>query len=126
MATPLESVLLVESDTDNRDMYAEWLTLAGFRVLTADNALDALSLAPRVEVIVTSMRLRGGMDGAELAEHVRADDGSKAILIVTASVFLDEEKRGQRAGADAVLAKPCLPHTLADEIRRVLTIKHAA
>jgi CheY-like chemotaxis protein len=65
-------VLVVEDEVLVRDMIVHELTLAGFEVLEAGSAEDALALlkAERIDLLFTDIRLPG-MDGWQLAEHIR-------------------------------------------------------
>lgn len=62
-------------------------------------------------------------DGADFEAHVRhliAAGLEVSIARVTENGTTSEIDRAMRAGCTSVLVKPCLPHTLLDEIRRVL------
>ena len=66
-------VLVVEDEVLVRDMIVHELTLAGFEVLEAGSAEDAIALLPnaeRIDLLFTDIRLPG-MDGWQLAEHIR-------------------------------------------------------
>jgi two-component system cell cycle response regulator DivK len=115
-------VLLVQPHDDTRQMYAEFLLHHGFSVFERANGDDALKVAPLADVIVTGIRLNGGIDGVELVARVRDDDRTKRtpIIVLTASVTADERSRAKQAGCDVFLPKPCLPVELLREVRRVL------
>jgi CheY-like chemotaxis protein len=55
---------LVEDDREGRQLYAEWLEHAGFRVEQAHNGLQALERAfdLRPDVVVTDLNIPG-IDG---------------------------------------------------------------
>ena len=116
------TVLLVEDSQDDRQMYAEYLRVCGFRTIEVDNTSDGLALAPTADVIVTGIRVRGPFDGVELVRRLRQDPRmrGKLILVLTASVFEPDPRRAHAAGCDVFLAKPCLPDTLVSEIRGAL------
>jgi CheY-like chemotaxis protein len=103
-------------------MYAQFLRAVGFAAIEVDNAADGLALAPTVDVIVTEMRVPGAFDGLELVRRLRAnpETASKPIIVLTASAFAKDERNAQSAGCDLFLTKPCLPETLATELRRAL------
>ncbi len=116
--------LLVDRDPDTRKMYAESLRLSGFtRIDEADDGRDALAkaLERHPDVIVTETRLPG-INGFDLCTLVRRDTSTSLIpiIFVTGDPLETDLKRARRAGADAVLTKPCLPEVLLGEIRRLL------
>ncbi len=85
------------------------------------------TLARLPDVIVTETRLPG-ISGYELCRLLRQDalTRSTPIVVVTGDAFEAAIARAQRAGANAVLVKPCLPERLADEISRVLSSESEA
>ena len=115
-------MLLVESRRDDRHMYAEYLRICGFHPLEADTTDAALLHAERAQVIVTGVRVDGSFDGLELVRRLRADERtqSKPIIVLTAWAFEPSGQQAFAAGCDVFLTKPCLPETLATEIRRAL------
>jgi CheY-like chemotaxis protein len=119
------TVLLVESRRDDRNMYAEYLRLLGFRLLESDTTDEALLQAPRSQVIVTGVRVNGSFDGLELVRRLRADERtqSKPIIVLTACAFEPSRQMAVAAGCDVFLIKPCLPETLVTEIRRAVRLR---
>jgi CheY-like chemotaxis protein len=118
-------VLLVDSVKDNRAMYAEFLRAAGFHPIETDNASDALALAVTADAIVTGIRLSGPFDGLELVRRLRADGRTerKPTIVLTACALEEDEQRARAAGCDVFLTKPCLPETLASELRRAMGMR---
>jgi CheY-like chemotaxis protein len=116
-------VLIVDDNRDTREMYLESLRADGFEPRTATNGKDALRMARTFHpsVIVTDLRLHGKIDGVELTRRLRADARTVEIrvIILTGVTFGDERERAEASGVDAFVLKPCLPNTLASEIRRV-------
>jgi CheY-like chemotaxis protein len=104
-------------------MYSESLRADGFELRTASNGKDALRTARTFlpSVIVTDLRLHGGIDGLELIRQLRADNRTEEIPIImlTGATFGDERERAEASDIDAIVIKPCLPDMLASEIRRV-------
>jgi two-component system OmpR family response regulator len=116
-------VLIVDDNRDTREMYSESLRADGFELRTASNGKDAIRAARTFLpcVIVTDLRLDGRIDGVELIRQLRADHRTEEIRIImlTGAVFGEERERAEASGIDAFVVKPCLPDTLASEIRRV-------
>ena len=115
-------VLLVDDSLDTREMYGEYLTFQGFRVVTACNGQEALVAAqeqcPAVILMDLAMPL---MDGWEAIRRLRADPLTADIPIVALSAHaFDAPDRAREAGADLCLTKPCLPPQVARVVRAML------
>jgi CheY-like chemotaxis protein len=122
-ASGLRRVLIVDDDRDTREMYSESLSADGFDIMSASSGEEALRLSCKTQptVVVTDLRLKGKMDGLELARRLRADrrtSGARIILLTGAS-WGGERQHAEAAGCDRFLLKPCLPNTLASEIRNL-------
>ena len=123
-------VLIVDDDRDTREMYSESLKADGFDILAASSGEEALRLASdrAPTVVVTDLRLRGRIDGLELARRLRADKRtSKArIILLTGASLGAERQHAEAAGCDRFIEKPCLPDALASEIRRLASSSREA
>jgi CheY-like chemotaxis protein len=119
------AVLLVDSDEDGREMYAEYLRIQGFRVQTATTTDDAFSRASEVDVVVTGIRVGGSYEGVELVRRLRTDDATRRvpIVVLTACVSKSDQERAEAAGCNVFLRKPCLPERLADEVRSLIAAR---
>ena len=122
------SVLIVHAASDDREMYAEYLTAEGFRVIEAATTDAALPLVADVDLVVTGLLVPGSIDPIDLITMIRQDKRSatKSVIVLTASTFSHRHERARRAGADVVLLKPCLPNVLASEIRQLMTHRQTA
>jgi CheY-like chemotaxis protein len=120
--SPRSTVLLVESDDDNREMYAECLRRYGFTILTADTTDEGLRCASDADVIVTEIRVSGSFDGVDLVSRLRHADATKQkpIIVLTACTFEPDRQRVYAAGCDVLLSKPCLPEQLASAISGIV------
>jgi two-component system, cell cycle response regulator DivK len=127
-------VLIVDRDADTRKLYAEYLNMsASCSVDEAEDGREALAKAitRHPDVVVTETRLPG-LSGFDLCALLRRDSTTTniPIIVVTGDAQDADVKRAQRAGADRVLIKPCLPDLLLNEIRRVTTrsgeLRHGA
>ena len=115
------SVLLVEDDRAGRQLYAEWLTHAGFQVEQAHNGLQALERAFEhvPDIVVTDLNIPG-IDGFELTRRLKQDRRTSRVPVVAMTgyaAFAADPSRARRAGCDAVLQKPCSPEDFEDTIR---------
>ncbi len=118
-------VMVVEDDPNCREMYAHYLGASGLRVLEAANGLQAIEKAASLlpDVIVLDMELPA-LDGWAVMARVKNDEATRhiRILIITGHSRAGDAKRAREAGCASMLLKPCLPHVLLDEVRRVLTL----
>jgi CheY-like chemotaxis protein len=117
-ARPL--VLLVEDDRDSRLLLAERLEDAGFRVEQAHNGLQALERAFDLlpDAMLTDLNIPG-IDGYELTRRLKTDPRTASIPVIAVTgyaPFAQDPARGERAGCDVVLSKPCDP----DRLMRIL------
>jgi CheY-like chemotaxis protein len=115
--------LLVDRDADTRRIYAEYLKRSFCIIEEADDGRAALAkaISGRPDIIVTETQLPG-MSGLDLCSLLRQDAATRAIpiVVVTSDVFEVDLTRAWKAGADAVLAKPCRPEALLAEIQSLL------
>jgi two-component system cell cycle response regulator DivK len=121
-------VLIVDDAKDNREGYAQYLQFCGFRTAEAETGLDALTEALRThpDVILLDMRLPG-IDGVEVTRRLRAGGfESTPIIALSACVTEADIAAALASGCDAFLAKPCLPETVVDEIKRQLETRKTA
>jgi CheY-like chemotaxis protein len=119
---PTQTILLVEPDADGRQMYTDYFAHHGFRVLSATTGRDALMLAPRVDAIVTEIRLAGELDAIEFMSELKQSAATSDIplIVVTSRAWNTDRERAQRAGCDLFLSKPCLPSDLVRSVRRLI------
>ena len=117
-------VLIVEDQSDLRQLYAEHLSLSGFDVLEAGNGADAIraTAASLPDVVLMDLSLPV-VDGWEATRRLKADTQTAHIPVValTAHDGAGELKRATDAGCDWFVPKPCPPDALITELRRVLT-----
>jgi two-component system CheB/CheR fusion protein len=116
-------ILLVDDDTDTRDMYGFALGVRGFRVLGAANAAAgmALAIAERPDVVVSDFTLPGD-DGFVLAARLRgtAALAGTRLILVSGRAFTGGSGDQALQLFDRVLMKPVLPDHLIDEILPLL------
>lgn len=116
-------ILIAEDQADLRQLYVQELTMSGFDVIEAENGADAIShTADRTPDVVLMDLSLPIMDGWEATRRLKADARTAHIPVValTAHDGSGELQRATRAGCDWFVPKPCLPHDLIEEVRRVL------
>jgi CheY-like chemotaxis protein len=121
---PHGTVLLLNFNVDEREMYRHALVAAGYEVIVCVDPYDVLAVAARrPDALVTRiLQPNCSMDGIELIRHVRLDSPSSAMrIIVTASLVensrLDEARD---AGCDECLLLPSSPQVVVEVLRRAL------
>jgi two-component system cell cycle response regulator DivK len=113
--------LIVDRHSDTRQMYAEDLKLASWKIEEADNGHDAWAkaVARHHDVIVTETRLPllSGYDLCRMLKQHRIT-AAVPIVCVTGDASEPDVARAREAGADSVLIKPCFPDRLVIELNR--------
>jgi two-component system, cell cycle response regulator DivK len=117
------TVLIVDDYQDSCEMYAAYLTFAGFRALKARDGFEALRLAAdgRPDVILMDLNLPG-IDGFEVTRRLKADARTANIPVValTAHAFPSQVESLRHRGFVRLLLKPCPPDDLLQEINRLV------
>jgi len=101
-------ILVVEDNTDSRDILAKLLRMSGYEVISASNGESgyAAALNEVPDLIITDINMPV-MDGIQLLKKVRSDEvlSKTAVLVVTAFGG-NAAREAIEAGADASTAKP--------------------
>lgn len=102
-------VLVVDDDTDNRDLMERLLREAGFAVQVAASGAEGIEFFQiwRPQFVWTDLRMPG-MDGIEMTRHIRKLDGGSEVKIaaLSASAELTERARAMAASMDDFVRKP--------------------
>jgi two-component system, cell cycle sensor histidine kinase and response regulator CckA len=116
-----ETILLVEDEPPVRQLFANALTRAGYRVYEARNGQEAVVIyeqhADAIELLLTDMRMPY-MGGADLARELQAKNPNLKLLCISGYPGVDQEQ----LGAD-FLAKPFSRDDLLAKVREVLDRK---
>ena len=119
----MATVLVVEDETDIREVLRRYLERAGYAVLTTGAGAEALRLVETAEVDLLVLDLGlPDVEGTEVLAAVRAA-GRLPVLVLTARSTVDDRIRGLRAGADDYVTKPFSP---AEVVLRVAAILQRA
>jgi CheY-like chemotaxis protein len=116
-------VLVVDDYAEGREVCAEYLAFRGYRVVTAEDGVDALAKTREMlpDVILMDLSLPR-LDGWEASRQIKADERTRHIPIIalTAHALSSARDRALEAGCESVVTKPCLPRDLEAEVRRQL------
>jgi two-component system, cell cycle response regulator DivK len=119
-----ELILVVDDFQDAREMYAEYLTYAGYLVATAANGAEAvekaLSERPKAILMDLSMPL---LNGWEATRILKADERTREIPVLALSgheIGSQQVKNAEEAGCDDFLLRPCPPEDVEQRLRRLL------
>jgi two-component system cell cycle response regulator DivK len=119
------TVLLVEDNADNQEIYRLILLHHGFAVLQAWDGEGGVRMArshtPDLILMDLTMPL---IDGLEATRRLKADPATSRIPVIALTAHAESEDRAaaEAAGCVSFLAKPVAPNLVAVEVRRVLGI----
>jgi len=117
------TVLVVDDVNDVTDMISLFLKHAGYHVVTAERATEALKLAGerKFDLIISDIGMPE-MNGYELVEALRGMTPYRdtPMIAVTGYTEYDDRGRSLRAGFNAHLTKPIEPTRLLDLMNELL------
>src|SRR5262245_7178641 len=122
-------VLLVDNHADNREMYAEYLQIRGFRVIPCSDSQASIEVARRSEPDIILLELRmTGMNGIQVLRELRKDSGLAhvPVVAVTASVMTRERAAVDEAGFAELRPEPFSSEDLATAIVRIIAASRRA
>ena len=126
---PVATVLNVNDNEATRYMVTRVLKSANYRVLEAENGLDAIVLArqEKPDLVVLDVRLPD-VDGFEVCRRLRAHAATSGICILqTSATFVTTERKvqGLDSGADGYLTQPLEAVELLATVRALLRARAA-
>jgi DNA-binding NtrC family response regulator len=123
----VSDILLVDDNAAMRDTLRAWLAASGHQILEAADGQQALDLLERshVDAVVTDLRMPG-LDGLQLLQRVRENEGGPLMIMMTAHGGVEEAVAAMRAGAEDFLVKPFPLEELELKLQRALGRRLAA
>jgi len=120
MAKLPRTILLVEDELTLATAVAAVLRHAGYTVLSASSASDALTLlhSHTVDAIIADQFLPK-MTGDELLGHLAASGHVPPAILITGAGELEDELK-KKPGVSKVLLKPIPPRTLLSTLEKLL------
>ncbi|MCB1852825.1 MAG: PAS domain S-box protein [Gammaproteobacteria bacterium] len=118
-----ESILVVDDEQELMELTVEFLTEAGYQVITATNGVEAMeSLAqhPEIDLLFSDVLMPGGMNGYDLV--VQAQKKYPALRVLLTSGFTDNTVLSdvKRNLSTDILNKPYRKEELLQRIKRIL------
>lgn len=115
------TILLVEDDSNARDVYALVLQMEGYFVVGAENGQHALNLmeAQKIDAILTDL-LMPVMDGLDFATALKSDPRFYSIPVVLLSGRDLKDECRDIDVFSALLKKPCSADDLTSTLASVL------
>ena len=121
----LGNVLIVEDDSDTRDMLASLLALEGFYAVGAEDGLEALHLlrsvrhrAPQTPCLVLLDLKMPRLGGNEFRRAQLGDPTVASVPVAVMSGAVDVAERARDLGAVAVVTKPIDVDLLLNVVKR--------
>ncbi|MBL0122068.1 MAG: phosphate regulon transcriptional regulator PhoB [Betaproteobacteria bacterium] len=117
------TILVVEDEPAIQELIQINLQMAGYRVLTHDNAEDALKgIQHELPDLALLDWMLPGMSGVDLARRLRGDSRTKSlpIILLTARGEEEDKLKGLESGADDYITKPFSVKELEARIKAVL------
>ena len=116
-------ILLVDDEPDILEIVGYNLSSEGYRVITAENGLEAVKVAKKEkpQLIILDVMMPE-MDGIEACEQIRkiSDLSDTIITFLTARGEDYSQMAGFDAGADDYITKPIKPKVLVSKVKALL------
>jgi len=115
-----KTILVVDDEPKIVDICRDYLSAAGFKVITAADGARGLLLArnEKPDLVVLDLMMPG-MDGLDVCRQLRRE-GTMPIVMLTARVEESDKLIGLELGADDYITKPFSPRELVARVRTVL------
>jgi two-component system, cell cycle response regulator DivK len=116
-------ILVIEDTEDNRRIFRDLLTHAGFELLEAPDGEKGVAIAieQKPDLILMDIQLPI-LDGYEATRRIKANPGSHhiPIIAVTSYALSGDEAKAREAGCDGYIAKPFSPRQVLAAVRNFL------
>ncbi len=118
------NILVVDDSKTIRNLITFILKNEGFKVITAEDGLDALEKLyskEHIDLIVSDINMPH-MDGFTFIKNVREQPNYKHIPIIILSTEKGDEdiQKGMKLGADLYMVKPTQPDKIVRSIKMLL------
>jgi two-component system alkaline phosphatase synthesis response regulator PhoP len=116
----MSTILIIEDEPELVRVLRSYLENAGYTVLTASRGDTGLAAyeSRKPDLVLLDLNLPG-MDGLDVARHIRRKDNTP-IIMLTARVEETDELIGLELGADDYIPKPFSPRVVIARVRALL------
>src|ERR1044071_8000184 len=115
------SILIAEDEDLMRAILTRLLEEAGYRLVPARNAEEALERFASEDIAVTLTDIRmTGMDGLALLDHIKSIDAEALVIVMTAYSSVDSAVAALRKGAYDYITKPFVNEDLLQSVKNAL------
>ncbi len=130
----METILLVDDESEVRDLARDILAASGYRVLDAGNAEEALRLAhghaESIDLLLTDV-VMPGVSGPELAAQLRSQRPETKVLYMSGFALAQGQHEMLETGAGVepgspLLPKPFRPEALLKKVSEVLATRNTS
>jgi PAS domain S-box-containing protein len=124
----LGSILVVDDNSDLRQLFASCLSEEGYQVLEAANGLQGLQLTRThlPELVLLDVHLPD-MSGMEICRQIKRDPAMKDVFVALCSgeaTSVDSKVNGFECGADEYLVKPIGIQELSARVQTMLRLQN--
>jgi CheY-like chemotaxis protein len=116
-------VLIVDDNPLNVKLATSVLECDGYQILEAGDAAQAIAIIRQAppDLILMDIELPG-MDGLTLTRLIKADPGTRRIIIVALTAFAmkGDDQKAKEAGCDGYITKPFDTRKLPEQIAAIL------
>ncbi|MDO9529434.1 MAG: ATPase, T2SS/T4P/T4SS family [Syntrophales bacterium] len=115
------SLLVVEDDEDNKKLIERFLENQGYRIITAEDGVDALlHLGKEQFDLILSDVDMPNLDGFKLLEMVSQKGIKTPVIFLTSRTSPEDEEKGFKLGAMDYIRKPIQKEILLLRVKRIL------
>jgi len=119
-----ETILLVEDESEVRNLIRKILKRHGYQVLEATNGIEALAVwreqRETVKLLVTDLVMPAGLSGQELARQLQAAQPNLKVIFISGYSAEIAGRELQLRGGERFIQKPFATDHLLETVRRSL------
>lgn len=119
----MKTILVIDDVQSQLDMMVNYLTKAGFKIITANNGEDAIALtiANRPDAIVTDWMMPK-MGGLDVCRKLRKNPETENIPVIACTAKDRDVDRmwAKKQGVKAYVTKPCSQDELVNAVNEAL------
>jgi DNA-binding response OmpR family regulator len=127
MAQETAKILVVDDNSDIRDLIVHILNADGFHVYSAADGSSALSIlkANSIELVLLDVMMPG-MSGLDLLREIRTGSEKRLheipVMMITAKSSTEDIDSALAIGANSYLVKPFRGTTVREKVRNILNL----